>query len=151
MPELPYAMIASFIIEPLTNDVQSVQEAMALADRILLNRLLAPVLEPLGYSRDEIRGICHMGAILAVSGRLTTQREAGKMLEEMMKDHSLWLFAGCNIYHGVTYYRKESMQDLLVLQTLSLERAGDMSAVALLRQLLAKESSANYRLDAMQN
>lgn len=151
MPELPYAMIASFIIEPLTNDVQSVQEAMALADRILLNRLLAPVLEPLGYSRDEIRGICHMGAILAVSGRLTTQREAGKMLEEMMKDHSLWLFAGCNSYHGVTYYRKESMQDLLVLQTLSLERAGDMSAVALLRQLLAKESTANYRLDAMQN
>ena len=151
MPELPFAMIASFVIEPMVSRMKSVQEAMALTNRILLNRLLAPLMEPLGYGGDEIRTICHMGAILAVSGKLTAKKKAEAMLEAMMKDQGLWHFAGCNTWQGVSYYKKESMQDLLVLQALSMERVGNKAAISLFRQLLEKESKADYRLDAMLN
>ncbi len=152
MAELAYAMVASFMLMPFAKEMRTTREAMVLADRILLYRVLGPVLSPLGYSNDEIRKICHMGAILATSGRMTSEeKDAKNLLVVVMADNSLRDYAGCNTYQGVTYYKKESMQELLAICSLSHERFGGKNADGMLFQLLEKESKASYRLDSMLN
>lgn len=57
----------------------------------------------------------------------------------------------CNTYKGVTYYKKESMQELIILTALSLKLFGkkDFDIDKYISSLLVKETASEYQLEKL--
>lgn len=147
MQEMPVVVATALFLEPFVAKDATVMDAMKVSDTLLCHRFFQESLQ--GSDETEARRICHLGAILLQSGfQGKEETDPVSFLTHLLEDASVWEYTGCNEYQGVTWYKKESMQECIFMSAASLLwHARKLSGFQ--RTLMNAEERAGYRLDGL--
>ena len=149
MDEFPTIIAASMFLKPFVKETDSIADAMKASDQLLLQRFFSDFLAEVGFRDSQARKVCHSAAILASASYAVKNPEDSPkaILKTLLEDESLRTYANCNEYQGITWYKKEAMQEIIFLTALSMQILnGEMDTSAFIRELTEAETSAGYQL-----
>jgi len=153
MDELPSIIAASLFLKPFIHDWSTVTDAMAASDKLLLSRFFYEDLEEAGFSGEGARKACHSAALLASSANMIknfTDKTPQKVLFTLLKDQAVRTYANCNEYQGITWYKKEAIQEIIYLSALSFQMIGGITGtLAYVKTLTEAETLAGYKLNLL--
>ncbi len=150
MDELPTIIAASLFLKPFIHEWSTITDAMVATDKLLLSRFFAKDLEEVGFSGDDARKACHSAALLAASANMVktfTTDTPQKVLATLLTDQAVRTYANCNEHQGITWYKKEAIQELIYLSALSFQILGDIpDTLEYVTVLTEAEIVAGYKL-----
>jgi len=153
MDELPSIIAASLFLKPFIHDWSTVTDAMVASDKLLLSRFFCQDLEEAGFSGESARKACHSAALLASSANMIktfTDKTPQKVLFTLLKDQAVRTYANCNEYQGITWYKKEAIQEIIYLSALSFQMIGGITGtLAYVKTLTEAETLAGYKLNLL--
>jgi glycosidase len=152
MDEFPVILATAMFLKPFIKKNGSIQDAMKASDQLLLQRFFFEQLKERGFRDDLARKACHSAAILtsACYSIEEFENEPKKILADLLCDEAVRTYANCNEYQGITWYKKEAMQEIIFLTALSMRIIkGTKDTSTFVRTLLEAETSANYQLDKL--
>ncbi|MBI9094361.1 MAG: alpha-amylase [Sphaerochaeta sp.] len=153
MNELPSIIAASLFLKPFIHEGSTITDAMVASDRLLLARFFGEDLAEVGFSGESARKACHSAALLASSATMiknVTDETPQKVLFTMLQDQGVRTYANCNEYQGVTWYKKEAIQELIYLSALSFQMVGGITdTLEYVKTLTEAETAAGYKLNLL--
>ncbi len=153
LDELPSVIAASLFLKPFIHEWSTVTDAMVASDKLLLARFFSKDLEEAGFSGDSARKACHSAAILASSANMVKSFATDspqKVLAALLADQAVRTYANCNDYQGITWYKKEAIQEVIYLSALSFQLLGGFSdTTKYVRTLTEAETQAGYKLNLL--
>lgn len=89
------------------------------------------------------------GASIVLGSHILIEDEKPESFNKIFENQEIRDYILCNEYKGVTYYKKESMQELIILTALSLKLFGNkkIDIDKYVSTLLKKETISEYQLD----
>ncbi|WP_320129050.1 alpha-amylase family glycosyl hydrolase [uncultured Sphaerochaeta sp.] len=152
MDELPEILAISMFLKPFIRETGSIQEAMKASDQLLLQRFFSKQLAEKGFNSELARKACHSAAIFASASYMIQDAKDNPktILANLLTDEALGNYANCNEYEGITWYKKEAMQEIIFLTALSLHiLKGEKDTTEFTRILTEAETLAGYQLDRL--
>lgn len=152
MDELPSIIAATLFLKPFIHPDTTIEDAMVASDKLLLPRFFCKELEDVGFSGESARKACHSSAILAASANMVPDFGAKpqKILATLLGDKAMMTYANCNEYQGVTWYKKEAIQEIIYLSALSFQVIGGCtSTVEYVTALTRAETESGYKLSLL--
>ncbi|HKL58596.1 MAG TPA: alpha-amylase family glycosyl hydrolase, partial [Sphaerochaeta sp.] len=153
MDELPSIVAASLFLKPFIHEGTTLTDAMVASDKLLLSRFFAADLQEVGFSGDSARKACHSAALLASSAAMienVTDKTPQKVLFTLLQDQAARTYANCNEYQGVTWYKKEAIQEIIYFSALSFQMVGGITdTLSYVRTLTEAETMAGYKLNLL--
>ena len=153
MDELPSIIAASLFLKPFIHEGSTSTDAMIASDKLLLSRFFSEDLQEAGFSDDHARKACHSAAILASAAIMVdtfTKSTPQKVLSTLLTDKAVRTYANCNEYQGITWYKKEAIQELIYLSALSFQMVGGIAdTLEYVRTLTEAETLAGYKLNLL--
>lgn len=153
MDELPSIIAASLFLKPFIHEDSTVTDAMVASDKLLLSRFFNEDLEQAGFSGESARKACHSAALLASSSNMIkafADHTPQRVLSTLLKDQAVKTYANCNEYQGVTWYKKEAIQEIIYLSALSFQIVGGIAdTLAYVKTLTEADTMAGYKLNLL--
>jgi len=153
MDELPSIIAASLFLKPFIHEGSTVTDAMVASDKLLLSRFFSEDLEESGFSGESARKACHSAALLASSTNMIknfSDTTPQKVLFTLLEDQAVRTYANCNEYQGITWYKKEAIQEIIYLSALSFQMIGGITdTLAYVKTLTEAETLAEYKLNLL--
>ena len=152
LSELPMLINASLIMSLFIDRESSYEQAIDIADSLVLERLFAPLSTMLGIDVDyRLRNLLLLATALVTIPRCLRnhleqeETDARRMLSDLLSDTGFRTLIHQNEHQGVTYYRKESFQEMVYLITLGVAmEKGDYY-----NRKMTKAAQAWLRADAL--
>lgn len=155
--ELPYLLNLSLLLMPFLQPGCTIDEAIAIADNLLLNEFFPEAATLFGVPAKEASSIMRSAVFLAsvppcVTEALNNQGIDGKkVLEELFASEAFKNQVGYNVYQEVAWYHKEAFQESIFLIALgACMQRGEPACKSMTRMLtdwLRRDSIAAYRVE----
>ncbi len=153
MDELSSILAASLFLKPFIHERSTITDAMVASDKLLLSRFFSEDLQEAGFSGDSARKACHSSAILASSANMIQSFSSDtpqKVLSILLTDQAARTYANCNEYQGITWYKKEAIQEIIYLSALSFQMIGGVAdTLEYVKTLTEAETLAGYKLNLL--
>lgn len=152
MDELPVIIAGAFILQPFVSEETTIEGLLAGTDRMMLSSFFKEALEKSNFKSEDIIQACHGSALLLLSHQYMGDKEDTALAKLLEKD-VLWDYTSCNTYENTVWFKKESMQDLIVLSGLSEAIFSDTNfdSVKYIEKSLQKENISEYKLETLLN
>jgi glycosidase len=152
MDEFPTILSAAMFLKPFIKETDSISDAMKASDQLLLQRFFSDFLAEAGFKDGQARKACHSAAILASASYAVKDLDSDpkKILGDLLTDEALRTYANCNEYQGITWYKKEAMQEIIFLTAMSMKIIkGKKDTSAFTQVLTESETLAGYQLNRL--
>ncbi len=153
MDELPSIIAASLFLKPFIHEGSTLTDALVASDKLLLARFFGEELQQAGFSGEHARKACHSAAILAASATMVSSfsdETPQKVLSVLLTDKGARTYANCNEYQGITWYKKEAIQEIIYLSALSFQMVGGITdTLSYVKTLTEAETAAGYKLNLL--
>lgn len=148
MNELSIIIASSLLIYPFVNKTNTIEEINKLSQKLILSYFFKDNLDKLKVNINERKHIIDGVAIFLASYKMLEENplENFKLLfnSSFIKKYTL-----CNVYKDITWYKKESVQELIILSALSLTlfSTKEIEIKKYISHLLKAEGNSEYKLD----
>ncbi len=148
MDELNLILSSSLFIFPFVKNDHSIEDINKLCKKLILNHYYKEHLDKLNLNKDEINHLFNSTAVFLNSYRLLEEKPLDNF-KNLFNSKFYKNYALCNEYKEITWFKKESLQELIIMTALSKsifdEKKFDINSY--LSKLFLAENKAEYQLD----
>ncbi|MGD1823305.1 MAG: alpha-amylase family glycosyl hydrolase [Pleomorphochaeta sp.] len=148
LDELPIIISSSLFIYPFLKEDSTVEDIYKLCKKFILHYFYKDSFKKLNLNKNEIVHILNGSAIFLRSYKLLEENPS-ESFKELFNNNFFKKYTLCNEYQGITWFKKEALQDLIVLTALSkaLFDYNNFDIDSYLSSLLLAENKSEYQLD----
>jgi len=148
LDELPIIISSSLFVYPFVTKDHSVEDINKLCKKFILNHFYKDFFNSLNLSKNEIIHILN-GVSIFLKSYNSLEDNFSNNFKKLFENNFYKNYILCNVYNNITWYKKESLQDLIVLTVLSKAVFGkeDFNINETIANLLSAESKSEYKLD----
>lgn len=149
LDELPIIISASLFVYPFVSKNDKVEDINKICKKFILNHFYKEFFDKLNINKNEINHIINGSAIfLGIYKDL--EENSSTCFKKLFVNNFYKNYTLCNDYKNITWYKKESLQELIVLASLSKALFGitDFDINNFISTLLSAENKAEYKLEA---
>ncbi len=148
LDELPIIVASSLFVYPFINGKHTIEEISKFSHKLLLSNFFSENFENLKVNESERKHIIE-GAAIIISAFRVLEDDPIKNFKLLFNSSFIKKYTLCNEYQGITWYKKEAIQELIILSAISLKvfSEKDFDLNKYVSYLLEKEGLAEYQLD----
>ncbi|NCD05109.1 MAG: alpha-amylase [Spirochaetia bacterium] len=148
MDELPIIISASLFIYPFIEKESSYDKINKLCNKLLLHHFYKEALSKLEINKKEINHIIEGISIYLGSFKLL-EKDNKLSYKSLFDNPFIKKYTLCNDYNNVTWYKKEAVQELIVLSALSkaVFEKEPFDVESYISKLLKAEEISEYKLE----
>ncbi len=148
MDELNIITSGIFFLLPFANKTSTIKQLNEMESTLLIPYFYSIQLKEKGLV-DGLAKHAMEGASIVLAAHLVIEDSSDESFAKLFEIQEVKNYVLCNKYKGATYYKKESMQELIILTALSLKLFGkkDFDIDKYISSLLEKETIAEYQLE----
>lgn len=147
LDELAIIIASSLFIYPFVTKQSSIEEVNKLSKKLLLSYFFKDNLEKLKVNESEKKHIIDGVAIFLTSYK-QLEKDPINNFKELFNSNFIKKYTLCNDYKNITWYKKESVQELIILTAISMSLFSQSSfdLNGYISHLLKAEGLAEYKL-----